>query len=78
MLPSTVVRQLPTPESEELLELTRDIASAELAPVAGDYEARGEFPRDVLRTLGRAGLLSLPYDEEWGGGGQPYCSANAA
>jgi alkylation response protein AidB-like acyl-CoA dehydrogenase len=36
------------------------------------FEERGEFPRDVLRTLGRAGLLGLPYPEEFGGGGQPY------
>jgi alkylation response protein AidB-like acyl-CoA dehydrogenase len=26
----------------------------------------------VFRTLGRAGLLSLPYPEEYGGGDQPY------
>jgi alkylation response protein AidB-like acyl-CoA dehydrogenase len=26
----------------------------------------------VLRILGRAGLFGLPYDEEYGGGGQPY------
>ena len=30
------------------------------------------FPREVFRTLGRAGLLGLPYPEEYGGGGQPY------
>jgi alkylation response protein AidB-like acyl-CoA dehydrogenase len=70
--PSVVQRQLPTPESVELLELTREIAAAELVPIAGDYEARGEFPREVLRTLGKAGLLSLPYGEEFGGGAQPY------
>jgi alkylation response protein AidB-like acyl-CoA dehydrogenase len=70
--PSYVQRQLPTPEAAELLELTREIAAAELVPIAGDYEARGEFPREVLRMLGKAGLLSLPYDEEFGGGAQPY------
>jgi alkylation response protein AidB-like acyl-CoA dehydrogenase len=70
--PSVVQRQLPTPESVELLELTREIAAAELVPIAGDYEARGEFPREVLRMLGKAGLLSLPYGEEFGGGAQPY------
>ena len=70
--PSVVQRQLPTPEAAELLQLTRDIAAAELVPVVGDFEARGEFPREVLRMLGKAGLLSLPYDEQWGGGGQPY------
>ena len=68
----TLDRFLPTPEAADLLELTRDIADRELAPRAADFEARGEFPRDVLRILGRAGLFGLPYDEEYGGGGQPY------
>ncbi|GAA2484430.1 acyl-CoA dehydrogenase family protein [Winogradskya humida] len=68
----TVERILPTEESYELLGLAREIARGELAPRVDDYEARGEFPRDVLRTLGRAGLLGLPYPEADGGGGQPY------
>ncbi|GAA1844813.1 acyl-CoA dehydrogenase family protein [Actinomadura bangladeshensis] len=69
-MPAT--RHLPTPESEDLLALTRDIAYKELAPrVAGD-ERTGTFPREVFTTLGRAGLLTLPYPEEFGGGGQPY------
>ncbi len=67
-----VERILPTEEAEALLGLTREIADGELAPRASDFEARGEFPRDVLRTLGRAGLLGLPFPEEHGGGGQPY------
>src|SRR5256884_4426736 len=63
---------LPTPEAYDLLDLASDIADRELAPRAADFEAREEFPRAVLRTLGRAGLFGLPYDEEYGGGGQPY------
>src|SRR6185312_12959177 len=31
-----------------------------------------EFPRDTFALLGKSGLLSLPYAEELGGGGQPY------
>jgi alkylation response protein AidB-like acyl-CoA dehydrogenase len=65
-------RLLPTEEATELLGLAQDIAVGELAPRAAAYEERAEFPRDVLRTLGKAGLLSLPYPEEYGGGGQPY------
>jgi alkylation response protein AidB-like acyl-CoA dehydrogenase len=67
-----VPRTLPTPEAESLLALTRELTDAELVPRVADAEQRGEFPREVFRTLGKAGLLGLPYDEEHGGGAQPY------
>jgi len=65
-------RLLPSDEAEALLELTRELADKELRPRAAEYEERAEFPREVFRTLGRAGLLGLPYPESYGGGGQPY------
>ena len=65
-------RLLPSDEAAAILELAADIADTELAPLADDYEERGEFPREQIRLLGRAGLLGLPYDEAHGGGGQPY------
>jgi alkylation response protein AidB-like acyl-CoA dehydrogenase len=67
-----VVRSLPTPEAEALLELARELAEQELAPRAAEMESRSEFPREVFRTIGKAGLLGLAYGEEHGGGGQPY------
>ncbi|SEM24029.1 acyl-CoA dehydrogenase family protein [Streptacidiphilus jiangxiensis] len=67
-----VERQLPTDEARELLALTRDLADNEVRPSAAEDEAAAEFPREVFRTLGRSGLLGLPYDEQFGGGGQPY------
>lgn len=67
-----VRRLLPTPEAGELLDLVRDLADRELAPIAGEHERAERFPREVFRTLGRAGILGLPYPEELGGGGQPY------
>lgn len=69
-MPAT--RHLPTAESEDLIALTREIAAKELAPRAADAERTGTFPREVFTTLGRAGLLTLPYPEEFGGGDQPY------
>ena len=63
---ASVQRLLPSEEAVELLGLVRDIADGELAPRVDDFEARGEFPREIFRLLG------LPYPEEHGGGGQPY------
>lgn len=67
-----VERLLPTPEAEDLIALVRQIADAELAPNADVAEADHTFPRELIRLLGRSGLLGLPYDEEFGGGGQRY------
>ena len=67
-----VDRELTTPEAEDLLALTREIADAELAPKAATYEREERFPREVFRLLGEAGLMGLPFGEDVGGGGQPY------
>jgi len=69
-MPAT--RTLPTPEAVDLIGLTRELAEKELAPRVSEAEAEEQFPREVFRILGRAGLLSLPYPEEYGGGGQAY------
>ncbi|MFI1098081.1 acyl-CoA dehydrogenase family protein [Streptomyces sp. NPDC020917] len=65
-------RHLPTDEARELLALTRDIAQREIAPQASAEEDAGRFPRQTFALIGEAGLLGLPYAEEYGGGGQPY------
>jgi alkylation response protein AidB-like acyl-CoA dehydrogenase len=67
-----VERELPTDEARDLIALTRELADAELAPRAAEYERAERFPREVFRMLGEAGLLGLPFAEEAGGGGQPY------
>src|SRR5438067_1372323 len=67
-----VDRVAPTEEARELLALARQLAIDELAPRAAEFEERAECPRELFRLLGRAGLLGLAYDEEHGGGGQPY------
>ncbi|MFC7384409.1 acyl-CoA dehydrogenase family protein [Sphaerisporangium rhizosphaerae] len=68
----TVDRALPTPEAHDLLDLVREIITKDVAPRAAGDEADGRFPREVFTTLGRAGLLGLPYPEEHGGAAQPY------
>ncbi len=68
----TVDRILPSEEAHDLLDLTRELIARELDGKADDHERRGEFPREIIRILGRSGLLGLPYPEADGGAGQPY------
>ncbi len=56
----------------ELHELAEDIAARALDPIAAEHERSGSFPRAVFTTLGRAGLLGLPYPQRWGGAGVGY------
>ncbi|MFI5800387.1 acyl-CoA dehydrogenase family protein [Streptomyces sp. NPDC051677] len=65
-------RLMPTQESADLIRLVRDIAADVLLPRAAEDETTGRFPREVFATLGKAGLLGLPFPEAVGGGGQPY------
>jgi alkylation response protein AidB-like acyl-CoA dehydrogenase len=65
-------RLMPTPESADLIELTRSIVDKEMRPRVDAAERTGSFPRDVFLTLGQTGLLGLPYPEEYGGAGQTY------
>ncbi|MFC9997383.1 acyl-CoA dehydrogenase family protein [Nocardia sp. NPDC127526] len=67
-----VDRLLPTTEARDLIELTRDIADKVLEPNVVEFEKQQRYPDEAFRALGAAGLLSLPYPEEFGGGGQPY------
>ena len=67
-----VARLLPTEEARDLLALTREVCADKLTPRAAADEESETFPRDVFRLLGDAGLLSLPFPEEYGGGAQPY------
>ncbi len=67
-----VDRLLPNDEARDLLALARDIADKALAPRVDECERDETYPDGLFATLGEAGLLSLPYPEEWGGGGQPY------
>jgi alkylation response protein AidB-like acyl-CoA dehydrogenase len=66
------VRLMPTEESADLIELTRGIAGKELRPLVDQAERDHAFHREIFTTLGRSGLLGLPFPEEYGGGGQPY------
>jgi alkylation response protein AidB-like acyl-CoA dehydrogenase len=56
-----------TPEQEEFRRSVAKLVDAEIAPVADDIDARGEFPAALFRRLGALGYFGLRYPERYGG-----------
>jgi alkylation response protein AidB-like acyl-CoA dehydrogenase len=67
-----VDRMLPSDDARDLIDLARTVADKALDPVVDEAEKSRTYPEGVFRTLGEAGLLTLPQPLQWGGGGQPY------
>ena len=56
-----------TPEQEEFRRSVAKLVDTEIAPVADDIDARGEFPAGLFRRLGALGYFGLRYPERYGG-----------
>jgi len=67
-----VDRLLPTQEAHDLLDLVRDFADRELAPIVDESERHAVYPEGLFSKMGELGLLGLPYSDDHDGGGQPY------
>lgn len=57
-----------TPEHALLREQVARFIAKEVEPHAQTWEEQGMVPREVLQRMGRAGLLGLMYEEQYGGG----------
>jgi len=58
-----------TAEEQALREKTRQIAEELILPVREQYDESAEFPLDVVKEMGRRGLLKVFISEEYGGTG---------
>jgi short/branched chain acyl-CoA dehydrogenase len=67
-----------SPEHEELRKTVEQFARDTVAPVIGNYYERGEFPYDLVASMGRMGLFGLPFPEEYGGMGGDYLALSLA
>jgi len=56
-----------TETQKEMVSLTRQIAEGEILPVRAKLDREEIFPREIMKTLGGAGLLGVFVPEEFGG-----------
>lgn len=56
-------------QQKELQETIRAFAQAEIAPRAEQLDRDGEFPTDLFKKVGEMGVMSIPFDPEYGGMG---------
>src|SRR5207244_6006580 len=59
-------------DQRQIAAAVREFVADRAAPAAAGYEEKKEFPRDLFRQLGEMGLCGIPYDERFGGVGQPF------
>ncbi len=63
-----------TEEQVQVRDMVREFASREVAPYIQEWDAKGEFHREVLTKMGELGILGLPIPEQYGGSGFDYVS----
>src|SRR5262245_50095783 len=56
-------------EQRLLRETVREFARAEIAPVAEELDRTKSFPYELVARMGELGLMGIPFEEEYGGGG---------
>ncbi len=67
-----------TDEQEMIRDTAREFAQKEILPVAGDFDASGEFPLATIRKMGELGLMGIEVPEEYGGAGMDTISYSLA
>lgn len=58
-----------TEDQLSIQSIARDFAQKRIAPVAAEFDARGEFPLENIREMGQLGLMGIEVPEQYGGAG---------
>jgi short/branched chain acyl-CoA dehydrogenase len=58
-----------TDEQRDIQRLARDFAQNEVRPIAEEIDRDHRFPYEVIAKAADIGLMGIPYDEQYGGGG---------
>lgn len=62
------------PNQQEIQQMARQFAQAEVAPLARETDESGEFPLHLVKRMGELGFLAATIDPAYGGSGWDYLS----
>ena len=57
-----------------LRKMVREFAQNELAPLALEIDSQSKFPLESIKKLSKLGLMGIPWDPKYGGGGMDTLS----
>src|SRR5262245_14654337 len=63
-----------TEDQEAIQSAAREFAQNEIAPVAAQFDASGEFPRETIKRAGELGFMGVETPPEYGGSGMDAIS----
>jgi alkylation response protein AidB-like acyl-CoA dehydrogenase len=63
-----------TPDQRAIQALARELAEAEIAPHAADWDREQRFPDELVPKLAELGLMGVCVPEEYGGAGADFVS----
>lgn len=61
-----------TEEQIAVQEMVKEAVDKKIRPAAADYDRDAQFPVENVKLLADMGILSLPYEEEYGGAGTDF------
>jgi alkylation response protein AidB-like acyl-CoA dehydrogenase len=63
-----------TAEHEMIRDAARDFAVKEIAPIAAEFDEKGEFPLKTIKKMGEMGFMGIEIPEQYGGAGMDTLS----
>jgi alkylation response protein AidB-like acyl-CoA dehydrogenase len=61
-----------TEDQEQLRKEIRDFAAREIAPHVSEWDEHSTYPLEVVKQMGRMGLMGIIFPPEYGGSGMGY------
>mgnify|MGYP001253049355 FL=1 len=63
-----------TEEHYLLRDMIRDFTNKEILPLSKKIDSEGLFPKDIINKLSKLGLMGIPWDAKYNGGGMDTLS----